>query len=82
MESPLKSSPAAQDNIDQMPSWREVFLSLELMPAALADLPTIVIALIAFLVITMVQVDVAKVALGAMTSGVLFAVAKGLWPSL
>ena len=61
-----------------MPSWREVFLSLKLMPAALADLPTIVIALIAFLVITMVKVDVAKVALGAMTSGVLFAVAKGL----
>src|SRR6185503_612626 len=26
MESSLKSSPAAQDNVDQMPSWREVFL--------------------------------------------------------
>src|SRR6185503_10695584 len=26
MESDLKSNPVAQDNIDQMPSWREVFL--------------------------------------------------------
>src|SRR4051795_10123980 len=26
MENALKSSPAAQDNVDQMPSWREVFL--------------------------------------------------------
>ena len=58
-----------------------IVVSLELLPAALLDLPTIVIALIAFLVITIVKVDVAKVALGAMTGGVLYAVAKGLWPS-
>ena len=58
-----------------------IVVSLELLPAALLDVPTIVIALIAFLVITALKVDVAKVALGAMTGGVLYAVAKGLWPS-
>jgi zinc transporter ZupT len=45
------------------------------------DLTTIVVALIAFLVITVFKVDVAKVALGAMTGGILYAVAKGLWPN-
>ena len=58
-----------------------VVVSLELLPAALLDVPTIVIALIAFLVITVLKVDVAKVALGAMSGGLLYAVAKGLWPS-
>ena len=58
-----------------------VVVSLELLPAALLDVPTIVIALTAFLVITVLKIDVAKVALGAMTGGVLYAVAKGLWPS-
>jgi len=58
-----------------------IVVSLELFPAALLDLPTIVIALIAFLVITVLKVDVAKVAFGAMTGGVLYALAKGLWPS-
>jgi chromate transporter len=56
-------------------------VSLELVPAALLDLTTIVVALIAFLVITVFKVDVAKVALGAMTGGILYAVAKGLWPN-
>ena len=32
-------------------------------------------------VITVFTIDVAKVALGVMTGGVLSAVAKGLWPS-
>jgi chromate transport protein ChrA len=59
-----------------------IVVSLELLPAALFDLPTIVIALIAFLVITLLKVDVAKVAVGAMTGGVLYAIAKGLSPSL
>jgi chromate transporter len=58
-----------------------IVVSLELLPAALLDLPTIVIALNAFLVITLLKVDVAKVALGAMTGGVLYAAARGLWPS-
>jgi chromate transporter len=56
-----------------------IVVSLELLPAALLDLPTIVIALAAFLLITVVKVDVAKVALGAITGGVLYAVANGLW---
>jgi len=55
-----------------------IVVSLELLPAALLDVPTIVIALSSFLVITVLKVDVAKVALGAMTGGVLYAVAKGL----
>ena len=58
-----------------------IVVSLELLPAALLDVPTIVIALIAFLLITLLRVDVAKVALGAMTGGVLYAVVKGLWPN-
>ncbi|HEX7331167.1 MAG TPA: chromate efflux transporter [Pyrinomonadaceae bacterium] len=58
-----------------------VVVSLELLPAALLDVPTVVISLIAFLVITVLKVDVAKVALGAITGGVLFAIAKGWWPS-
>ena len=55
-----------------------VVVSLELLPAALLDLPTILIALVAFLVITVFKVDVAKVALGAMIGGLLYAVVKGL----
>jgi len=58
-----------------------IVVSLELLPAALFDLPTIIIALIVFLVITVLKVDVAKVALGAMTGGILYAVAKGFWLS-
>ena len=58
-----------------------IVVSLELLPAALLDVPTIVIALAAFLVITVMKVDVAKVALGAMIGGVLYAAARGLWLS-
>src|SRR5215213_7414078 len=57
-----------------------VVVSLELLPAALVDLPTVIIAAIAFLVITLLKVDVAKVALGAMAGGLLYAALKGLWP--
>jgi chromate transporter len=53
-----------------------VVVSLELLPAALLDVPTIVIALLAFLLITVFKIDVARVALGAMTAGVLYAVAN------
>ena len=58
-----------------------IVVSLELLPAALLDIPTIIIALIAFLIITILKVDVAKVALGAMTGGVLYALANAFWPS-
>src|SRR5258705_7283774 len=43
-----------------------IVVSLDLIPAALTDLPTITIALIAFLLIVVLKLDVAKVALGAM----------------
>ena len=55
-----------------------IVVSLNLLPVALVDLPTVILALIAFMIITALNVDVAKVALGAMASGVLYAVAKGL----
>src|SRR5258706_8469114 len=41
-------------------------VSLDLIPAALIDIPTITVALIAFLLIAVLKVDVAKVALGTM----------------
>lgn len=50
-----------------------VVVTLDLIPSALVDLPTIAIALIAFLVIVVLEVDVAKVALGAMAGGSLYA---------
>ena len=55
-----------------------IVVSLDLIPAALVDLPTIAVALIAFLVIIVMKIDVAKVALGAMAGGILYAVARGL----
>src|SRR5258705_3072721 len=45
-----------------------IVVSLDLIPAALVDIPTITIALIAFLVIIVMKVDVASVAIGAMAS--------------
>jgi len=53
-----------------------VVVTLDLIPSALIDLPTIVIALAAFLVIVLLKVDVAKVALGAMVGGILHAAAR------
>jgi chromate transporter len=55
-----------------------IVVSLELIPAALTDLPTITIALIAFLLIVVLKLDVAKVALGAMAGGIVYAVARGV----
>jgi chromate transporter len=54
-----------------------IVVSLDLLPAALVDLPTIIFALVAFLAIAVLKVDVAKVALAAMVGGVLYAVSKG-----
>src|SRR5882724_5364939 len=56
-----------------------IVVSLDLIPAALTDLPTITIALIAFLLIVVLKLDVAKVALGAMAGGIVYAVARGLY---
>jgi chromate transporter len=53
-----------------------VVVTLDLLPSALVDLPTIAMALAAFLVIVLLKVDVAKVALGAMVGGILHAVAR------
>ena len=53
-----------------------VVVTLNLIPSALVDLPTIALALAAFLVIVLLKVDVAKVALGALAGGILYAVAR------
>jgi chromate transporter len=56
-----------------------VVVSLELIPAALAGVPSVVIAILAFLLIVLLKVDVALVALGAMSAGLLYAVARALF---
>ena len=53
-----------------------VVVTLDLIPSALFDLPTIGIALIAFFLIVVLKADVAKVALGAMAGGILHAAAR------
>lgn len=56
-----------------------VVVSLDLIPAALVDMPTIAVALIAFLLLVFMKIEVARVALGALAGGILYAVARGLW---
>lgn len=53
-----------------------VVVTLDLIPSALIDLPTIAIALIAFFVIVVWKTDMAKVALEAMAGGILYALAR------
>jgi chromate transporter len=53
-------------------------VTLDLIPSALVDLPTIAIALTAFVIIVVFKVDVAKVALAAMAGGGLYAAARAL----
>jgi chromate transporter len=55
-----------------------VVVTLDLIPSALVDLPTIAIALTGFFVIVVLKVDVAKVALGAMAGGIVYAIVRGL----
>lgn len=55
-----------------------IVVSLDLIPVALVDMPTVGVALVAFLVIIVMKIDVAKVALGAMAGGILYAAARGL----
>ena len=50
-----------------------VVVTLDLIPSALVDLPTIAISLIAFFVIVVLKADVAKLALVAMAGGILHA---------
>jgi chromate transporter len=53
-----------------------IVVSLDLIPSALIDLPTTVIALTAFLLIVVVKLDVSKVALGAMAGGSVYAAVR------
>lgn len=48
-------------------------VSLELVPGALVGVPSVIIAAIAFAAITFLNVDVARVAIGAMASGIALA---------
>src|SRR4030095_1241163 len=56
-----------------------VVVSLELIPAALVGIPSIAIAIAAFLIIVLLKVDVAFVAIGAMGSGILYAICRVLF---
>src|SRR5215216_693200 len=49
-------------------------VSLELVPGALVSLPSIAIAVLAFVVITFLKADVARVAIGAIVTGIIYAV--------
>ena len=53
-------------------------VSIELAPEALVNWASIAIAMIAFVVIILAKVDVALVAIGAMVSGVLYAIVRAL----
>lgn len=56
-----------------------IVVSLNLAPEALAGLPGVIIALAAFLLIIVLNVDVAVVAVGALATGITYAVARGLY---
>ena len=53
-----------------------IVVSLELLPAALIDLWSVAIALVAFLAIVLIKVDIALVAAGTMAIGVLYALSQ------
>ena len=55
-----------------------VVVSLDLIPEALVGLPSVLIAAVAFLLIVLFKIDVAKIALAAMAGGVLHAVVRAL----
>ena len=50
-----------------------IVVSLGLIPGALVDLPSVVIMVLAFAVITFMKVDVARVAIGAILAGIGYA---------
>jgi len=56
-----------------------VVVSIELLPAALVDLWTVVIALVAFLAIVLIKVDIALVAVSTMGLGVLYALGRAFF---
>src|SRR5258705_7629421 len=51
-------------------------VSLELIPEALVDWPTVAISLVAFLLIVWLKRDVALVAIGAMAGGILYSLTR------
>jgi chromate transporter len=53
-------------------------VSLDLIPPALVDWPTIIIAIVAFGLIAFLKRDVALVAIGAMTGGIIYASIRAL----
>src|SRR5690349_1234747 len=53
-------------------------VSLDLIPPALVDWPTVVIAIMAFILIALLKRDVALVAIGAMTSGIIYSFVRTL----
>jgi len=55
-----------------------IVVSIELVPTALAGIPRIVIAVVAFLAIVLLKADVAFVALGAMAAGIVYVVGRAL----
>ena len=56
-----------------------IVVSIELLPAALVDLWTVVIALVAFLTIVLIKVDIALVAVSTMGLGVLYALGRAFF---
>ena len=56
-----------------------IVVSIELLPAALIDLWAVVIALVAFLAIVLIKVDIALVAVSTMGLGVLFALGRAFF---
>jgi chromate transporter len=56
-----------------------IVVSIELLPAALIDFWTVVIALVAFLAIVLIKVDIALVAVSTMGLGVLYALGRAFF---
>ena len=55
-----------------------IVVSLDLIPSAIVDVPSIAIAVVAFLAIVLLKVDVAFVALGAMAAGIVYVTVRAL----
>jgi chromate transporter len=51
-------------------------VSLDLIPPALVDVPTVIIAFVAFALIAFLKRDVALIAIGAMTGGVIYSIVR------
>ena len=56
-----------------------IVVSLDLAPEAVAGVTGIFVALVAFLLITFLKVDVAVVAVGSLATGILYATARGFY---